>query len=89
MFQYMQSLGAAQGLASPLPLLPTSNPTQFHTSVGIKILVLHDIYSYCLTRATSSLCRDNRQHRTILTLCLSLHRTSLVGHLVDDLLVMI
>jgi hypothetical protein len=45
MFQYMQSLGAAQGFAPPPPLFPTVDPAQFHTPVSIKILILHDIYS--------------------------------------------
>jgi hypothetical protein len=59
MFQYMQSLGAAQGFAPPPPLFPTVDPTQFHTPLSIKILVLHDIYSSGITHAISSLCSDN------------------------------
>jgi hypothetical protein len=59
MFQYMQSLGAAQGFAPPPPLFPTVDPAQFHTLVSIKILVLHDIYLSGITHAISSLCRDN------------------------------
>jgi hypothetical protein len=39
MFQYMQSLSAAQGFAPPPPLFPTVDPTQFHTPVSIKIVV--------------------------------------------------
>jgi hypothetical protein len=39
MFQYMQSLGAAQGFAPPPPLFPTVDPVQFHTRVSIKIVV--------------------------------------------------
>jgi hypothetical protein len=39
MFQYMQSLGAAQGFTAPPLLFPTLNPAQFHTPVSIKILV--------------------------------------------------
>jgi hypothetical protein len=39
MFQYMQSLGAAQGFAPPPPLFPTVDPTLFHTPVSIKIVV--------------------------------------------------
>jgi hypothetical protein len=39
MFQYMQSLGAAQGFAPPPPLFPTVVPTLLHTPVSIKILV--------------------------------------------------
>jgi hypothetical protein len=74
MFQYMQSLGAASGF-----------PAQFHTLVSIKILVPHDIYSSGLTHAISSLCRDNRRHRTTLTLHPALRRTSLAAHLVDDI----
>jgi hypothetical protein len=59
MFQYMQSLVAAQGFAPPPPLFPTLDPAQFHTPVSIKILVLHDKYSSGITYAVSSLCRDN------------------------------
>jgi hypothetical protein len=59
MFQYMQSLGAAQGFAPPPLLFPTVDPDQFHNPVSIKILVLHDIYSFGITHAISSLCRDN------------------------------
>jgi hypothetical protein len=39
MFQYMQSLGAAQGFALPPPLFPAVDPAQFHTPVSIKIVV--------------------------------------------------
>jgi hypothetical protein len=39
MFQYMQSLGAAQGFASPPPVFPTIDPTLFHTPVSMKIIV--------------------------------------------------
>jgi hypothetical protein len=39
MFQYMQSLGAAQGFASPPPLFPAVDPALFHTPVSIKIVV--------------------------------------------------
>jgi hypothetical protein len=39
MFQYMQSLGAAQGFAPPPPLFPTIDPALFHTPVSIKIIV--------------------------------------------------
>jgi hypothetical protein len=39
MFQYMQSLGAAQGFAPPPPLFPTVEPVFFHTPVSIKIVV--------------------------------------------------
>jgi hypothetical protein len=67
MFHYMQSLGAAQGFAPPPPLFPIIDPTQFHTPVSIKILVLHDIYLSAITHAISSLCRDNLgQHPTTL-----------------------
>jgi hypothetical protein len=40
MFQYMQSLGAAQGFAPPPPLFPTIYPALFHTLVSIKIVVI-------------------------------------------------
>ena len=39
MFQYMQSLGAAQGFALPPPLFPTVDPAFFHTPVSMKIVV--------------------------------------------------
>jgi hypothetical protein len=39
MFQYMQSLGAAQGFASPPPLFPVVDLPLFHTPVSIKIVV--------------------------------------------------
>jgi hypothetical protein len=39
MFQYMQSLGAAQGFAPPPPLFPAVDPAIFHTLVSIKIVV--------------------------------------------------
>jgi hypothetical protein len=39
MFQYMQSLGAAQGFAPPPPLFPAVDPAQFYTPVSIKIVV--------------------------------------------------
>jgi hypothetical protein len=39
MFQYMQSLGAAQGFAPPPPLFPAVDPAIFHTLLSIKIVV--------------------------------------------------
>jgi hypothetical protein len=39
MFQYMQSLGAAQGFAPPPPLFPAVDSALFHTPVSIKIVV--------------------------------------------------
>jgi hypothetical protein len=39
MFQYMQSLGIAQGIAPPPPLFPPVDPALFHTPVSIKIVV--------------------------------------------------
>jgi hypothetical protein len=39
MFQYMQSLGAAQGFAPPPPLFPAVDPAVFHTPVSIKFVV--------------------------------------------------
>jgi hypothetical protein len=39
MFQYMQSLGAAQGITPPPPLFPPVDPALFHTPVSIKIVV--------------------------------------------------
>jgi hypothetical protein len=39
MFQYMQSLGSAQGIAPPPPLFPPVDPALFHTPVSIKIVV--------------------------------------------------
>ena len=56
MFQYMQSLDAAQGFAPPPPLFPLVDPAKFHTPMSIKIVVLHDIYLSGITHAISSLC---------------------------------
>jgi hypothetical protein len=39
MFQYMQSLGPAQGFTPPPPLFSTADPALFHTPVSIKLLV--------------------------------------------------
>jgi hypothetical protein len=86
MFQYMQSLGAAQGFAPPPPLFPLAGPTQFHTPVSIKILVMHDIYSSNITHAISSLCRDNLRHPTTLMDRPAHRRTSPAAHLADVLL---
>jgi hypothetical protein len=55
--------------------------------VAIKILVLHDIYSYGLTNAISSLCRDNLQHQTTLMDRPAHRRTSPVAHLADNICV--
>jgi hypothetical protein len=38
-FQYMQSIGAAQGFTPPPLLFPVVDPTLFHTLVSIKIVV--------------------------------------------------
>jgi hypothetical protein len=86
MFHYMQSLGVAQGFAPPPPLFSTVDLAQFHTPVSIKILVLHDIYSFGITHAISSLCRDNLgRHPTILMDRLAHRRTSTAAHL-DEIL---
>jgi hypothetical protein len=82
----MQRLGAAQGFASPPPLFPLDDPTQFHTSLSIKILVLHDIYSSGITHAISSLCRDNMRHPTTLMDRPAHRRTSPAAHLAYVLL---
>jgi hypothetical protein len=39
MFQYMQSLGTAQGFTPPPPLFPAVDPAVFHTPMSIKIVV--------------------------------------------------
>jgi hypothetical protein len=39
MFQYMQSLGTAQGFALPPQLFLAVDPALFHTPVSIKIVV--------------------------------------------------
>jgi hypothetical protein len=64
MFQYMQFLGAAQAFAPLPPLFPLADLALFHTPLSIKILFLCDIYSFGLTHAISSLCRDNQRHQT-------------------------
>ena len=84
LFAYVQSLGAAQGHAPPPPLFPATDPAAFTTPVSIKILVLHDIYSYVLTHTIYSLCSVNRRRRTTLMLRPALRRTSPDAHLVDD-----
>jgi hypothetical protein len=89
MFQYMQSLGAAQGFAPLPPLFPSADPAQFPTPVSIKKLVLHDIYSSGLTNAISCLCRDNRQHPITLTLRPALRRTRPTAHLADVILTLV
>jgi hypothetical protein len=86
MFPYMQSLGASQGFAPPPPLFPPADPAQFHTPVSIKILVLHGIYSYSITHALSSLCRDNMRYPTTLMDNPAHRRTSPAAHLSDVLL---
>jgi hypothetical protein len=86
MFQYMQSLGVAQGFAPPPLLFPPADLAQFHTPVSIKILVLHDIYSSDLTNVISSLCRDNLRHQTTLMDCPAHRRTNPAAHLADVLL---
>jgi hypothetical protein len=70
MFQYMQSLGATQGFAPPPPLFPLADPSQLHTPVSIKILVLHYIYLSGITHAISSLCRNNLRHPTTHLFCI-------------------
>jgi hypothetical protein len=86
MFQYMQSLDTAHSFAPPLPLFPPVDPAQYHTPVSIKILVLHDIYSFGITHAISSLCRDNLGwHPTTLMDRPTHRRTSLAAHL-DEIL---
>jgi hypothetical protein len=64
MFQYIQSLGTTHVFATPPPLFPPTDPAQFHISLSIKILVLHDIYLSGITHVISSLCRDNLWHPT-------------------------
>jgi hypothetical protein len=86
MFQYMQSLVVAQGFAPPPPLFPPADPTQFHTLVNIKILVMHDIYSSDLTNVISSLCRDNLRHQTTLIDRPAHRRTNPTAHLANVLL---
>jgi hypothetical protein len=82
----MQSLGATHGFAPPPPLFTPVDPAQFHTPVSVKILVLHDIYSYGITHAISSLCRDNLgRHPTPLMDRPTHRRTTPVAHL-DEIL---
>ena len=86
MFQYMQSLGATHGFAPPPPLFPPVDPAQFHTPVSIKILVLHDIYSFGIIHTISSLCRDNLGWHPTTLMDRPAHRcTILAVHLGDDL----
>jgi hypothetical protein len=86
MFQYMQSLGATHGFAPPPPLFHPVDPTQFHTPVSIKVLVLHDIYSSSITHPISSLCRNNLgRHPTTLMDRRAHRHTSPAAHL-DEIL---
>ena len=86
MFQYMQSLGATHDFSPPPPLFPTVDPTQFYTSVSIKILVLHVIYLSGISHAISSLCRNNMgQHPTTLMDRPAHRRTSPAAHLAEIL----
>jgi hypothetical protein len=55
------------GSCSTTSVVPSSWPCSLPYPVGIKILVLHNIYSSGLTHAITSLCRDNWRHRTTLT----------------------
>jgi hypothetical protein len=89
MFQYIQSLGAAQGLAPPPLLFPPADLAQFHTPMSIKILALHDIYLSGLTYAISSLCRNNRRHQTAIMNRPAHRRTSPIAYLSVDLLVVL
>jgi hypothetical protein len=86
MFWYIQSLGAASGFAPPPLLFTTVEPSQFPTPMGMKVLVMYDIYLSGLIHVISSLCRINQRHQTTLVVRPTLHRTSPAGHLVDVLL---
>jgi hypothetical protein len=86
MFQYMQSLGTTKGFAPPPLLFPPADPSQFHTPLSIKFLVLHDIYSSGITHRISCLYRDNLRHPTILMDHPVHRRTSPANHLADVLL---
>jgi hypothetical protein len=57
--------------------------------VSIKILVMHDIYSFGLIHAISSLCRINRWQQTTLMVHPALCQTSPTAHLTDDLLLVV
>jgi hypothetical protein len=86
MFQYMQSLGATEGIAPPPLLFPPVDTAQLHTPVSIKILVLHDIYFSGITHAISSLWRDNLGWHPTTLMDRPAHRcTILAVHLGDDL----
>lgn len=82
MFQYIHSLGAAQGFSPPPPLLPPADSAHFHTHVSIEILILYGIYSSSLAHSISSLCRDNRRHQTTLIDCSTHRQTNPAAHLV-------
>jgi hypothetical protein len=82
----MQSLGAAHGFAPPPSLFPPIDPAQFHTPLSIQILVLHNIYSFGITHAISSLCKVNLgRHPTTLMDHLAHRCTSPAAHL-DEIL---
>jgi hypothetical protein len=77
------------GFAPPPPLFPPGDHALFSTPMSIKILVMYDIYSSCLTNALSSLRKDNQRHQTTLMGRRAHHRTNPTAHLDDDLLVVI
>jgi hypothetical protein len=82
-FQYMQTLGAAMGVAPPPALFTSPPPPQFSTPMSTKVLVMYDIYLSCLTLAISSLYIINRRHQMTLMLHPTLRETNLIGHLPD------
>jgi hypothetical protein len=86
MFQYMQSLGVAQGFAPPPPLFPRVDPAQFHTTMSIQILILHDIYSSGITHAISSLCRDNLGRHPTTLMDRPAHRCTIPATHLDEIL---
>jgi hypothetical protein len=67
---------SVQCFAPPPQLFPPADHALFSTPMSIKILVMYDIYSSCLTNAITFLRRDNRRHQTTLMGRRAYHRSN-------------
>jgi hypothetical protein len=57
-FQYMQTLGAAMGVAPPPALFAPPPPPQFSTPVSMKVLVMYILYFF-VSHLQSLLCTES------------------------------